>query len=93
VATEPYVFKAVPDFWKSFSSLTPDAQKAAREAFKKFKANPFDPSLNPHKINRLTALYKRTVHSVTIGPDLRAVFTVSGNVVLSLDIGTHKIYK
>jgi hypothetical protein len=93
VATPAYVFKRTPQFRKSFDGLDPAQQKAAKEAFKIFKANPFDPRLRTHKINRLTSLLKHTVHSVTIDGDLRAVFTIRKNEVISLDIGTHAIYK
>jgi hypothetical protein len=88
-----YVFKRTHVFKKSFDALSADDQQSTREAFKKFKVNPFDPALKTHKINRLSALRKKTVYSVVIGKDLRAVFTITNNVVLSEDIGTHDIYK
>jgi mRNA-degrading endonuclease YafQ of YafQ-DinJ toxin-antitoxin module len=89
-----FVFKRTPQFRKSFDSLNPAQQDAAREAFKKFKANPLnDPTLRPHKIQRLSALRRKTVRSITIEGDLRAVFTMDGNVIISEDIGTHAIYK
>jgi mRNA-degrading endonuclease YafQ of YafQ-DinJ toxin-antitoxin module len=89
----PYVFKRTQQFKKSFDALSADDQQAAREAFKKFKADPKDASLNPHKINRLSSLRGKTVRSVTIKGNLRAVFTIQGNVIISEDIGTHDIYK
>lgn len=88
-----FVFKTVPQFWKHFDSLPKPQQDLARETFKIFKKNPFDPKLHPHKINRLTAIYRVTVFSVTIAGDLRAVFCKQGNEIVSLDIGTHDIYK
>lgn len=88
-----FVFKRTPQFKKSFDGLSAAQQAAAREAFKKFKIDPFDPSLKTHKITRLSSLYRSTVHSVVIANNLRAVFTIKNNVVLSLDIGTHDIYK
>ena len=90
---EDWVFKRTPQFRRAFDGLSPTDQEAAREAFKIFKQDPFDARLRPHKINRLSALRKRTVHSVTIANNLRAVFEVHGNIILSLDIGTHDIYK
>lgn len=89
----PYVFKRTPQFKKSFDALSLGEQEAARAAFKKFKADPFDPTLKPHKINRLSALRKTVVRSITIAGDLKAVFTVDGNTIISEDIGTHEIYK
>lgn len=93
MATGEYVFKRTPQFKRSFDSLSPEEQDLARKAFAIFKKNPFDPQLRHHKINRLTALYKQTIRSVIIAPNLRAVFKIDGNVVTSLDIGTHDIYK
>jgi hypothetical protein len=88
-----FKFKRSPAFRAAFDDLN-DAQKnAANEAYKVFKKNPFDPSLRVHKINRLTSLYGSTVLSVTIQGNLRAVFTIEGSDVISLDIGTHDIYK
>jgi len=86
-------FKRTPHFRRAFDALPPDKQLAAAEAFKIFRANPFDPRLKPHKINRLSSLWKRPVWSVSIQADLRAVFYVVGNDVVSLDIGDHSIYK
>lgn len=87
------VFKTVPPFWDHFDKLPKSQQDLARETFKTFKKNPFDPKLKAHKINRLTAIYKTTVFGITIDGNLRAVFCKRGNVVVSLDIGTHDIYK
>ena len=36
---------------------------------------------------------KRTVYAVSILNDLRAVFFIEGDVVISFDIGKHDIYK
>ena len=93
MADGPWVFKATPQFWRSFEALSAANQAAAKEAFKIFKANPFDARLRPHKINRLTALRKKTVRSVVIAGDLRAVFETEGNTIISTDIGSHDIYK
>jgi hypothetical protein len=92
VATPKYVFKRTPQFRKSFDGLTAQQKEQALEAFKKFKLSPFDPSFRVHKINRLTSIYRRMVLSATISGNLRAVFTVHENQIISLDIGTHDIY-
>ncbi len=88
-----WVFLATPEFWKSFKRLPLDQQTRAKAVFTRFKEDPFDPGLRPHKINRLSAIYRRTIHSVTIESDLRAVFYVEDNMIVSVDIGTHAIYK
>jgi mRNA-degrading endonuclease YafQ of YafQ-DinJ toxin-antitoxin module len=88
-----YQFKAVPTFWKRFYAL-PSAQKeSVRRAWKIFKADPFDPRLRTHKINSLSAEYRRTIYAVDIEADLRVVFFVRGAEVITVDIGSHDIYK
>jgi len=88
-----YRFRAAKSFRTALSKLSPDEKRAAAAAFKIFKQNPFDPRLRPHKIHKLSALYGKTIHAVEIAGDLRAVFYVEGNVVWSVDIGDHRIYR
>lgn len=87
-----YVFKASKQFWKAFHNLPAPQQKKAKDAFKVFRNDPFDVRLRTHKINSLSARYKRTVFSVSVEGDLRSVFFLDGNIVYSVDIGTHAIY-
>jgi hypothetical protein len=56
-----YRFRAPKTFWRSRSRLSEIQQRAARQAFAVFKANPFDARLRTHKIHRLSALYGRTI--------------------------------
>ncbi len=86
-------FLAMPEFWRSYARLTDSQREAARAAWGIFKENPFDQRLGTHKINSLSARFGRTVFSVWIQPDLRAVFYLDGSDVVSLDIGTHAIYR
>jgi hypothetical protein len=58
-----------------------------------FKLNPFDPRLRTHKIHKLSALYQKTIYAVEIEADLRALFFIEGDLVWTVDIGTHDIYK
>lgn len=55
--------------------------------------NPFDQRLKTHKIEKLFSRLGRTVYSVTVENNLRAVFFIKGNVVYTFDIGTHDIYR
>jgi hypothetical protein len=57
-----------------------------------FKVDPFDSRLGTHKINYLSSQYRKTVYSVVIEADLRAVFYVDGNTLWTVDIGSHSIY-
>jgi mRNA-degrading endonuclease RelE of RelBE toxin-antitoxin system len=87
------VFKTTPQFRRALRSLSPDQKKAAKAAFQIFKENPFDPRLGTHKIFRLSAIMKRTVYAVEIQNDLRAVFYIGSDIVISFNIGKHAIYK
>ena len=88
-----YRYKPTQRFWESFYDLTSQQKDSARRAWKVFKENPFDPRLRAHKIHKLSAYYGRTVFSVEIQADLRVVFYVEGDVIVTVDIGTHAIYK
>jgi len=88
-----YRFKPTENFWESFYDPSASQKKSARRAWKIFKQNPFDPRLRPHKIHRLSAHYGRTIYAVDLEGDLRAVFYIEGDCVVTVDIGTHDIYK
>ena len=88
-----YRYRAVERFWTSFYRLNPAQKETARQAWKIFKEDPFDPRLRPHKIQRLSAVYGRTIYAVDIEGDLRAAFYLDGETVVSLIVGTHDIYK
>jgi hypothetical protein len=88
-----YRYRAVEPFWSHFYRLNPAQKEAARRAWQIFKADPFDPRLRPHKIHRLSALYGRTIHAIDIEGDLRCAFYIQGDWVVSVDIGTHDIYR
>lgn len=84
-----YKFKATETYWKGFYALPPHQKESCREIWKRFRENPFDPSLRPHKMHRASSLAGRTVYGVDIESDLRTFFFVEGDTVVSLDIGTH----
>lgn len=88
----PYTYKATERFWKNFYALGADQKESTRKAWQVFKEDPFDPSLGTHKIHALTAKAGTTVYGVVIEGDLRVVFLIDGQTVVSLDIGTHAVY-
>ena len=88
-----YRFKPTENFWESFYDLSPGQKESTRRAWKIFKQNPFDPRLRPHKIHRLSSHFGRTIYAVDIEGDLRAVFYLEGDLIVTVDIGTHDIYK
>ena len=88
-----YVFKASDQYWRSFYSLSVQQKESARKAWKIFKENPFDARLRAHKINKLSAHYGRAIYAVVVENDLRVVFYLKQNIVFTIDIGTHDVYK
>ena len=88
-----YFFKTTPAFRKALGKLTPRQKVSARNAFRIFKDNPFDARLRTHKIHGLSAKLGRTIYSVHVESDLRTIFYVEGDLVVSLDIGDHAIYR
>ncbi len=88
-----YRFKPTDNFWESFYDLSPGQKDSTRRVWKIFKENPFDPRLRTHKIHRLSARYGRTIYAVDIENNLRAVFLIEGDCIITVDIGTHDIYK
>jgi hypothetical protein len=88
-----YRYRAVERFWTSFYRLPAAQKEAARQAWRIFKENPFDPRLKTHRIHRLSAHYGRTIYAVEIEGDLRSTFYLEGDTVVSLIIGTHDVYR
>ena len=88
-----YRFQATPTFRKALARLTLAQKQSAKAAFAIFKENPFDPRLRTHKIQSLSSRHGRTIYSVRVEADLRAVFYIEGEIVVSVDIGTHAIYR
>ena len=88
-----YRFKATQQFWESFYALPAGQKESTRRAWEIFKENPFDPRLRSHKIHKLSAQYRRTIYAAEIESDLRAVFYIEGDLVITVDIGSHKIYR
>ena len=58
-----------------------------------FKQNPFEPRLRTHKIHKLSARYARTIYAAEIESDLRVVFYIEGDIVVTVDIGSHNLYR
>jgi len=88
-----YRFRPTENFWENFYRLPPNQKESTRRAWTIFKVNPFDPRLRPHKIHRLSARFGRTIYAVDVEANLRVVFYLEGDVVVTVDIGTHDIYK
>ena len=61
-----YRYQATERFWHNFYGLSPAQKDSARRAWQIFKQDPFDPRLGTHKINRLSAIMRRTVYAVVV---------------------------
>lgn len=88
-----YRYKPTPRFWKSFYALPASQKESTRRAWAIFKQNPFDPRLRTHKIHRLSAEYGQTIYAVEIEGDLRVVFYIEGDIAVTVDIGSHDVYR
>ncbi len=88
-----YVYRASENFWKKFYSLSSAQKESVRLAWMAFRENPFDAKLGTHRISSLSAYYKKTIYSVVIEGDLRIVFYLEKEIVYTIDIGTHAIYR
>jgi len=88
-----YQFKTTPTFRRALSKLTASQKTSAKVAFAMFKHDPFDPRLRTHKIHHLSARFKKTIYAVRVEDDLRSIFYLEGEKVISIDIGTHAIYR
>ena len=87
-----YRYRASETFWREFYRLPAKQKDSVRRAWQTFKLDPFASSLGVHKIHSLSSLYKKTIHSVVIEKNLRAVFYLEGDTVFTVDVGTHEIY-
>ncbi len=87
-----YRFTATDNFWESFYALSSAQKASTRRAWAIFNAHPFDPRLRSHKIHRLSSRFGRTIYAAYIEGDLRAVFYIEKDVVVTVDIDTHAIY-
>jgi len=79
-----YRFRATRAFWRSFGKLPAQQQRRAREAF---------PAWAPTKIQKLSARYGRVIYAAEIEANLRVVFYIERNTVLTVDIGSHDLYR
>ena len=88
-----YRFRATRAFWRSFEKLPAQQQSRVRKTFAIFKQNPFDPRVRSHKIQKLSARYARAIYAAEIEADLRVVFYIEGDIVVTVDIGSHDLYR
>ena len=88
-----FVFRRTARFRKSFLKLPRKQRESCFEKFRTFKSNPWHPSLGTHPIRVLSEKAGEPVYSVVIENDLRVLFVRRGNVITSLDVGNHSVYR
>jgi hypothetical protein len=49
--------------------------------------------LGAHKIQKLSGRYGRVVYAAEIEANLRVVFYMDSNTVVTIDIGSHDLYR
>jgi mRNA-degrading endonuclease YafQ of YafQ-DinJ toxin-antitoxin module len=76
-----------------FRQATRPATASRAQGVSYFKEDPFDPRLRSHKIHRLSARYARTIYAAEIEADLRVVFYIEGDIVVTVDLGSHDLYR
>ena len=86
-------YVATENFWRKFYALPSHQKESVRKQWQIFKLDPFDSRLGTHKIHSLSAQMGKTVRSVVIEGDLRAVFVIDDDLVTTIDIGSHAIYR
>lgn len=88
-----YRYSATPRFWRNFKKLPENQKQSAKRAWKIFREDPFASRLGTHRINALSATMGRTVYAVEVEGDLRVVFYIERDSVVSFNIGSHAIYR
>ncbi len=88
-----YRYGATQRFWEKLKALLPKQRESIDRAWKIFKENPFNPCLRSHKIHRLSSQYGYTIYAAVIEGDLRVIFCIDGDRVVSMDIGSHDVYR
>src|SRR5213596_1426189 len=92
-ATNEVSIPSHPRILAEFGKAVAPTTDEAREAFAIFKQNPFDRRLRSHKIHRLSARYGRIIYAAEIETDLRVIFYIEGTTVVTVEIGSHAVYR
>jgi len=74
-----------PDFWKSYSCLSPEVRERARKSYQVWKKNPRHPSLCFKKVGQ--------IWSIRVDAAFRAVALLEGDTFFWFWIGDHDEYE
>jgi hypothetical protein len=77
----------------SCGKLPTGIQRLAKEAFKKFEANPLDPALENHELDDINrGRHKLGSRAVSITQRYRAIYVIDGDTNVWYWIGSHEDY-
>jgi addiction module RelE/StbE family toxin len=80
------IIQTTKSFDKQFAKLSPKNKQQFKNRIEVFRRNPLDPILRNHPLKGKYLGYR----SIDIAGDLRALYTVRGNIVIVFAfIGTH----
>ncbi len=79
------ISKAQEDFWRCYEALPRDIQKQARERFRLWQKEPFNPALH-------FKVLLNDVWSVRVNQQFRALGRRKGNLIVWFWIGSHSDY-
>lgn len=82
--------KTTPSFRRAYRKLPPNIKIEAKEAYKRWRANPFEPSLN---FELISADPPPPIWSVRAAYHYRALGTRQGDTVTWVWIGDHTEYE
>ncbi len=82
------ISRATTQFWQAFSQLPENVRREAQDAYRLFEQNPAHPSLHFKKIHS-----KRTIWSVRVNLDYRAVGIRDADKIVWFWIGSHSAYE
>lgn len=79
--------RTTSDFWNAYADLPERVKRRARKAYELFEKNPMHPSLRFKKVHS-----SRSIYSVRITRDYRAVGIRKGEAMIWFWIGSHEDY-
>ena len=77
--------RGTPDFWQAYYALPPEIRSAAREAYRRFAANPSHPGLQLERLK-----FDARAWSVRVTRNYRAIARRYGEDWLWVWIGNHE---
>ncbi|NJO43091.1 MAG: hypothetical protein HC769_20750 [Cyanobacteria bacterium CRU_2_1] len=74
-------------FWETFAKLPPPIQTLAKKIYRRWKQDPYHPSLDFKMV-----IPEKSVYSVRIGAHYRVLGRKEGDTMIWFWIGSHEVY-